>query len=142
MLYEVITAFAIFDIVGEGALETVQKVAVSQMDNKIGKATYTLLLDGKGGIRSDLIICRTGKQSFRVITGGGHGGVDKKWFTDNLQGTAQLHDQTSALGTVGLWGPNARALLESVVTEDDISNEAFPYATVKNFRIQGRNNFV
>jgi glycine cleavage system aminomethyltransferase T len=78
------------------------------------------------------------KNSFRVITGGGHGGVDKKWFIDNLpaDGSAQLHDQTSALGTVGVWGPSARAMLESV-TDDDISNEAFPYATVKEFRIQG-----
>lgn len=132
-----LSAFAIFDIVGPGALDVVQKVAVSQMDNKVGKAVYTLLLTNKAGIRSDLIIARTGKNSFRVITGGGHGGVDKKWFTDHLpaDGTAQLHDQTSALGTVGVWGPSARALLESV-TEDDISNEAFPYATVKNFRIQ------
>jgi len=81
-------------------------------------------------------IARTGKDSFRVITGGGHGGVDKKWFMDNLpaDGSAQLHDQTSALCTVGVWGPNARALVESV-TEDDISNEAFPYGTVKSFRI-------
>ncbi len=54
------------------------------MDNKVGKAVYTLLLNDKGGIRSDLIIARMGKNSFRVITGGGHGGVDKKWFIDNL----------------------------------------------------------
>ncbi|MFV0436153.1 MAG: FAD-dependent oxidoreductase [Desulfopila sp.] len=131
-----LSAFAVFDIIGEGALATVQKLAVSQMDTKIGKATYTLLLNDRGGIRSDLIIARTGRDSFRVITGGGHGGVDKKWFVDNLQGAAQLHDMTSALGTVGLWGPAARQLLESV-TDDDISNAAFPYASVKNFRIQG-----
>jgi glycine cleavage system aminomethyltransferase T len=107
------------------------------MDHKVGKACYTLLLNEQGGIRSDLIIARMGKNSFRVITGGAHGGVDKKWFTDHLpeDGTAQIHDQTSALGTVGVWGPSARALLESV-TDDDISNEAFPYASVKNFRIQ------
>jgi glycine cleavage system aminomethyltransferase T/glycine/D-amino acid oxidase-like deaminating enzyme len=132
-----LSAFTVFDIVGPSALDVVQKVAVSQMDTKIGKATYALLLNEKGGIRSDLIIARMSKNSFRVITGGAHGGVDKKWFIDHLpeDGTAQLHDQTSALGTVGVWGPSARALLESV-TEDNISNEAFPYATVKQFRIQ------
>jgi glycine cleavage system aminomethyltransferase T len=131
-----LSAFAIFDINGPGALDTVQKVAVSQMDHPTGKASYTLLLNQKGGIRSDLIIARTGKESFRVVTGGGHGGVDKKWFIDNLpeDGTAQLHDQTSTLSTVGVWGPSARDLLESV-TDDDISNEAFPYATGKEFRI-------
>ncbi len=131
-----LSAFAIFDINGPGALDTVQNVAVSQMDHPTGKASYTLLLNEKGGIRSDLIIARIGKESFRVITGGGHGGVDKKWFIDNLpeDGSAQLHDQTSALSTVGVWGPSARDLLESV-TDDDISNEAFPYATVKEFQI-------
>jgi glycine cleavage system aminomethyltransferase T len=36
---------------------------------------------------------------------------------------------------VGVWGPAARELVESV-TEDDISNAAFPYATAKAFRIQ------
>jgi glycine cleavage system aminomethyltransferase T len=132
-----LSAFAIFDITGPGALDVVQKVAVSQMDHPVGKATYTLLLNVRGGIRSDLIIVRTGKNAFRVITGGGHGGVDKKWFEDHLpeDGTAQLHDRTSALCTVGVWGPSARALVESV-TEDDISDATFPYATARAFRIQ------
>ncbi len=132
-----LSAFAVFDIKGPGALDTVQRVAVSQMDHPVGKASYTLLLNVKGGIRSDLVIARTGKESFRVITGGGHGGVDMKWFKDHLpeDGSAQLHDQTSALCTVGVWGPAARDLVESV-TEDDISNAAFPYATVKEFRIK------
>jgi glycine cleavage system aminomethyltransferase T/glycine/D-amino acid oxidase-like deaminating enzyme len=132
-----LSAFAIFDITGPGALGVVQKVAVSQMDNAVGKSTYTLLLNVKGTIKSDLVIVRTGKDSFRIITGGGHGGVDKKWFTDNLpeDGSAQLHDQTSALCTVGVWGPSAKALVESV-TENDISSESFPYGTAKSFLIK------
>ncbi|MFN2354113.1 MAG: FAD-dependent oxidoreductase [Desulfopila sp.] len=132
-----LSAFAIFDIIGPGALDTVQKVVVSQMDHPVGKSSYALLLSANGTIRSDLIIARTGKESFRVITGGGHGGVDKKWFIDHLpeDGSAQLHDQTSALCTVGVWGPSARALVESV-TEDDISNDAFPYGYAQSFRIK------
>jgi hypothetical protein len=118
-----LSAFAIFDICGPGALDTVQRVAVSQMDLTVGKAVYTLLLNVHGGIRRDVVIVRTGKHSFRVTTGAGHGGVDKKLFADNLpeDGSAQLHDQTSALCTVGVWGPSARDLVASV-TEDDVSN--------------------
>jgi glycine cleavage system aminomethyltransferase T len=132
-----LSAFAIFDITGPGALETVQKVTVSQMDHPVGKSSYTLLLSVNGNIRSDLIIVRTGKESFRIVTGGGHGGVDKKWFIDHLpeDGSAQLHDQTSALCTVGVWGPSARALVESV-TEDDIANDVFPYGYAKSFSIK------
>jgi glycine/D-amino acid oxidase-like deaminating enzyme/glycine cleavage system aminomethyltransferase T len=132
-----LSAFAIFDICGPGALDTVQRVAVSQMDLTVGKAVYTLLLNVHGGIRRDVVIVRTGKHSFRVTTGAGHGGVDKKLFADNLpeDGSAQLHDQTSALCTVGVWGPSARDLVASV-TEDDVSNAGFPYATSKKLRIR------
>jgi glycine cleavage system aminomethyltransferase T/glycine/D-amino acid oxidase-like deaminating enzyme len=132
-----LSAFAIFDITGTGALDYVQKMAVSQMDVPEGKAVYTLLLNAHGGIRSDLIICRLGRDRFRVITGGGHGGVDKKWFMDHLpeDGSAQLCDRTSALCTVGVWGPSARDLLQSV-TEDDVSDGALPFAAVRRLRIQ------
>jgi glycine cleavage system aminomethyltransferase T len=118
-----LSAFAIFDICGPGALDTVQRVAVSQMDLTVGKAVYTLLLNVHGGIRRDVVIARTGKHSFRVTTGGAHGGMDRKWFIDHLpeDGSTQLHDQTSALCTVGVWGPSARDLLASV-TEDDVSD--------------------
>lgn len=131
-----LSAFAIFDICGPGALGTVQQVAVSQMDVPVGKAVYTLLLNNHGGIRSDVVVVRTGHQTFRVITGGGHGGVDKKWFEDNLpeDGSSQLHDHTSALCTVGVWGPSARDLL-AAVTEDDVSEAGFPYATAKKLQI-------
>ena len=38
---------------------------------------------------------------------------DKKWFVDHLpaDGSAQLSDLTSALYTVGVWGPRARDLV-------------------------------
>jgi glycine cleavage system aminomethyltransferase T len=131
-----LTALAVFDICGPGALDTVQKVAVSQMDVPVGKAVYTLLLNEHGGIRSDLVIVRTGRHSFRITTGGGHGGVDKKWFIDHLpeDGSAQLHDQTSSLCTIGVWGPAARDLLASV-TDDDVSDSGFAYATARQLRI-------
>jgi glycine cleavage system aminomethyltransferase T len=56
---------------------------------------------------------RLGEEHYRVVTGGGNGNVDKKWFTDHLpeEGSVQLVDVTSADCTVGLWGPKARAVL-------------------------------
>ena len=50
---------------------------------------------------------------FRVVTGGAYGMSDLKWFADHLpaDGSAQVHDQTSAWSTLGLWGPRARDIL-------------------------------
>jgi glycine cleavage system aminomethyltransferase T/glycine/D-amino acid oxidase-like deaminating enzyme len=132
-----LSAFTVFDVSGPRALEVVQRVAVAQMDVPVGKAVYTLLLNRFGGIRSDLMIARTGRDSFRVVTGGAHGGVDMKWFRDHLpgDGSVAIHDQTSALCTVGLWGPRARDVLRSV-TEDDVGDQGFPFGTVRRIRVK------
>ncbi len=133
-----LTAFAIFDVSGPGALDYIQKMAVNQMDVQVRRAVYTPLLTPHGGFRADLTIARTGKNSFRIIDGGGDGSRDKKWFVDNLpdDGSVTFTDMTSALCTIGLWGPKARAVLESV-TDDDVSDEALPYAWTKSFLING-----
>jgi len=133
-----LTAFAMFDISGPGALDYVQKMAANQMDVRVGRAVYTPLLAPNGGFKSDLTIMRVAKDKFRVVTGGGDGGRDKKWFLDHLpgDGSVQFTDMTSALCTVGLWGPHARDVLSSV-TDDDVSHEGFPFATAKHLTING-----
>jgi glycine cleavage system aminomethyltransferase T/glycine/D-amino acid oxidase-like deaminating enzyme len=127
-----LTAFSIFDITGPGSLDYVQTMTVNQMDVGVGRAVYTPLLNPFGGFKADLTIMRLGEEHFRVVTGGANGNVDKKWFTDHLpdDGSVQFQELTSALCTLGLWGPKARDVLQAV-TEDDVSNEGFPFATVK-----------
>jgi len=131
-----LTAFSIFDITGPGALDYVQFMTVNQMNVPVGRAVYTPLLNPHGGFKADLTILRLGENYFRVVTGGGAGNVDKKWFSDHLpaDGSVHLEDKTSALCTVGLWGPKARDVLQAA-TEDDVSNEGFPFATVKELTI-------
>jgi glycine cleavage system aminomethyltransferase T len=106
------------------------------MDVPVGRAVYTPLLNNHGGFVADLTIMRTGEDSFRVVTGGGDGARDKKWFTKYLpkDGSVQFEDKTSALCTIGLWGPRARSVLQSV-TEDDVSHEGFPFATARYITI-------
>jgi glycine cleavage system aminomethyltransferase T len=131
-----LSAFAIFDIVGPGALESVQCTALRQMDVPVGRVVYTPVLSPSGGFKSDLTIMRLGEEHFRVVTGGAHGMSDRKWFGDHLpaSGTAQIADLTSALTTIGLWGPRARDIL-SGATSDDVSNEGFKFGTCRTIEI-------
>jgi glycine cleavage system aminomethyltransferase T/glycine/D-amino acid oxidase-like deaminating enzyme len=131
-----LSAFAIFDIAGPGALAAVQGVAVRQMDVAVGRVVYTPILSPGGGFKADLTIMRLGEELFRVVTGGAHGAADKKWFTDHLpaDGSAQLSDVTTAWATLGLWGPRARDILESV-TSDDVSHAGFPFASCRTIEI-------
>ncbi len=132
-----LTAFSIFDFSGPGVVDYMQKMAVSQMNFKIGRATYTPLLNVLGGFRADLTIMRLGRDHYRVITGGATGNLDKKWFLDHMppDGSVQFQELTSALCTLGLWGPRARDILQSV-TEDDVTDQGFPFGGTREIVIQ------
>jgi glycine cleavage system aminomethyltransferase T/glycine/D-amino acid oxidase-like deaminating enzyme len=127
-----LSAFAIIDIGGPAALDVVQRMAVKQMDVPVGRVVYTPLLNPAGGVKADLTIMRLSDDRFRVVTGGFSGMADRKWFASHLpdDGSAQLHDQTSAWCTLGLWGPRARDVL-AAVTEDDVSHEGFGFAACR-----------
>jgi glycine cleavage system aminomethyltransferase T/glycine/D-amino acid oxidase-like deaminating enzyme len=131
-----LSAFAVFDIVGPGALQAVQCTALRQMNVPVGRVVYTPVLSPSGGFKSDLTIMRLGDDHFRVVTGGAHGMSDRKWFADHLpkDGTAQVADLTSALTTIGLWGPRARDIL-GVVTGDDVSNDGFKFGTCREIEV-------
>lgn len=133
-----LTAFAIFDVLGPGALDYIQTMAMAQLDRPVGRVVYTPLLAENGCFRSDLTIVRMGEQHFRVITGGADGSRDHKWLTDHLpaDGSVQLVDRTSGLCTLGLWGPKARDLVASV-TDDDVSDEAFRFGTAREIDLGG-----
>ncbi len=131
-----LSAFAIFDVTGPGALDVLQHVSQRQVDVPVGRVVYTPWLSPGGGFKSDLTIMRLGDEEFRVVTGGAHGMSDRKWLCDHLpgDGSAQLADQTSAWCTLGLWGPRARDILASV-TGNDVSNEGFPFGTCRTIDV-------
>ena len=131
-----LSAFAIFDVCGAGALDALQRSVLAQMDVGVGRVVYTPVLSPGGGFRSDLTIMRLGDEEFRIVTGGAHGMADRKLFCDQLpdDGSASLVDVTTAWTTIGLWGPRARDILSSV-TSDDVSHEGFPFGTCRTVEI-------
>jgi glycine cleavage system aminomethyltransferase T/glycine/D-amino acid oxidase-like deaminating enzyme len=129
-----LSSFAIFDIVGPGALASVQRVAMRQMDVPVGRVVYTPVLAETGGFKSDLTIMRLARDHFRVVTGAAHGMADLKWFRDHLAPDAALVDQTTAFTTIGIWGPRARDIVGSIARAD-MSNEGFRFGTCRTVEI-------
>jgi glycine cleavage system aminomethyltransferase T/glycine/D-amino acid oxidase-like deaminating enzyme len=131
-----LSAFAIFDITGPAALDAVQSLVVAQADVRTGRVIYTSLLDENGGFLADLTVMRLGAEHFRVVTGGATGMSEKKWFADHLPPGAQLADLTSAWTTLGVWGPQAREILQPV-TLGDLSHAGFGFATCREVELDG-----
>ncbi|MGH9216549.1 MAG: GcvT family protein, partial [Acidimicrobiales bacterium] len=135
-----LSAFAQFDVCGPGALDYLQYLTVAQVDRPVGRIVYTPVLAPNGGFRSDLTVVRLAEDRFRIITGAADGGRDRKWFTDHLPdggpagGSVAFSDLTAQVCTIGVWGPRARDLLSSV-TEDDVSDESFGFATARHITV-------
>jgi len=135
-----LSAFAIFDVTGPGALAALERLCVNKVDVAPGRTVYTPLLNPAGGILADLTIMRLAHDRFRVVTGGGMGMRDRKIFEDGLpaDGSAQLHDVTNSFTTYGLWGPRARDILGAAVDgHADISHAGFPFLSTKTVEIDG-----
>src|SRR5207248_11411436 len=54
------------------------------------------------------------------------------------RGGVAIADVSDELAVIGIWGPQARAAL-AAVTSDDVSPEAFPFRTAKAIAIGGAN---
>ena len=133
-----LSAFQVFDVAGPGVVPYLEKLAVNRCDVRVGRSIYTPLLTPEGGIRADLTIQRLAADRFRVVTGAFDGARDEVWFRRHLpaDGSVQLENRSAALCTIGVWGPDAPALL-STLTDVPLSQDAFPYGTVRDAIVDG-----
>jgi glycine cleavage system T protein len=131
-----VSPFTKVEVSGPGALAFLSRLAANEVDRPVGTIVYTAMLGPRGGIMCDLTITRLADDRFWVVTGGAVGTHDIAWMRKHLpvDGSVSLVDLTSGLCCVGVWGPRARDVLASV-TEDDVSNEAFPYMTARELHI-------
>ncbi|HLF60993.1 MAG TPA: FAD-dependent oxidoreductase [Acidimicrobiia bacterium] len=127
-----LSPFVIFDFTGPGVVDYMQQMTVNNTDVAVGRAVYTPLLTESGGFKADLTVLRLDDEHYRVITGAFDGPRDAHWFGRHLplDGSVHMDDRTSAFTTIGVWGPRARDLVQSL-TEDDISDLSFPYGTTR-----------
>lgn len=131
-----ITPFAKFDAAGPDALSFLERICANRVDRPAGSVVYTAMLTPRGGIRCDLTVTRKDEELFRVVTGGGSGQHDLAWMRAQLRDGERvtITERTGSLFALGLWGPRARDVL-SASTEDDVSNEAFPYLTARYLNV-------
>ncbi len=133
------TSFGKIDVKGPGALALMQRLADSNMNRPIGSVIYTQFLNDRGGVVADVTVTRLGKNHFRVITGAGFIDNDLGWIKAHIKasdGAVELCDITDDLVCIGMWGPKARHVLQSV-TRDNVSNKAFPYMSAKTIKVKG-----
>ena len=89
-----------------------------------------------GGFHSDLTMLRLGDEHIRVVTGAFDGGRDEAWIKKYMprDGSVTFANRTSDYVTIGLWGPNAPAILGQL-TDADLTQEGSPYGSVRTITL-------
>ncbi len=132
------SSFAKFLLVGDDAEAALQWICAGDVARTPGRLVYTQMLNARGGIECDLTVARLDGDRFYITTGTGFATHDFDWIRRNIPAglEARLLDVTSSRAVLSLMGPRARDVL-SAVTREDVSNEAFPFRTVRDVRIAG-----
>jgi glycine cleavage system T protein len=133
-----LTSFGKIEVTGPNALTLLQRVTDSNVDKPVGSTTYTQFLNTRGGVEADVTVSRLEQNKFWVITGSGFLANDLAWLQMKKQegDNVTLRDITTDWACLALWGPKARLVL-SKATQDDVTNDAFPYLSAKFITING-----
>lgn len=131
-----LTSMGKFVMEGPDAVLELQRICANNVDVPIGKVVYTQLLNERGGIEADLTVTRLDSDKFFIVTAGATAVRDFDWIQRHIRNgaAAVLTDVTSSYSMLGIMGPKSRDFL-SQLTDADLSNEAFPFATAKEIDV-------
>jgi glycine cleavage system aminomethyltransferase T/glycine/D-amino acid oxidase-like deaminating enzyme len=133
------TSFGKIEVSGPGALPLLERSAGNLIDRPVGSVVYTQLLEKSGGIAADVTITRLAENEFRVVTGAGYVNSDLGWLRLQVRDAdppVALRESTEELSVLGMWGPRARDVMREV-TDDDVSEDGFPFMQARQIRIGG-----
>ena len=135
-----LSSFGKIEVSGPGALALLQRLADSNIDKPVGSAMYTQFLNTRGGVEADVTITRVADDRFWVVTGSAFIGNDLAWIQMHADDdkAVTIRDITTDWACLALWGPKARFTLQKI-TQDDVSNDAFPYLHAKIIKVNGVN---
>ncbi len=124
------SSFIKYLVQGGDALQVLNRICGNEIDVPIGKIVYTQLLNVRGGIESDVTVNRIGPDTFLVMDSATQQTKTFYFIKDQIRADefAVITDVTSGQMTLGLMGPNSRAVL-SKLTDADLSSAAFPFGT-------------
>ena len=133
-----LSAFQIYELEGPGAVEYADRLAVNKVDVPVGRSIYTPWLTPDGGFHSDLTMMRLSEDRVRIVTGVFDGGRDEFWTRRHMptDGSVSFRNITEQVTTLGLWGPNAPAVL-SQLTDQDLSQTDSPYGSIVDAEVAG-----
>ena len=129
-----ISNYGKFEVTGPNAAEWLAKVMANRVP-AIGRMVLSPMLNDAGRLIGDFTIARLSEERFFVVGTYAAEVFYMRWFERSLP-PAGVTVRPCAMEYTGLSvaGPNARALLQSLVV-DDLSTQAFPFMSFKKLDV-------
>jgi len=129
------------DVRGPDAAEFLNRMyTFAYTKQPVGRSRYVLMTDQAGVITDDGVACRFHDDWFYVTaTTSGVDAVYRQmlWYNAQWRLKVDITNVTAAYAGVNVAGPNARAVLQKICTDADLSKEAFPYMGVREATVAG-----
>jgi 4-methylaminobutanoate oxidase (formaldehyde-forming) len=129
------TSFGKIRVEGRDALAFLQHVCANDVDVAPGRIVYTQMLNGRGGIESDLTVTRLSETAFLLVTAGAALQRDLAWLRRHVgERFVVVTDVSAAEAVFCVMGPKARDVLRGA-SPDDFSNAGFAYGTAREIEV-------
>ncbi len=107
-----------FIIAGQDAGRLLDGLSTNDLsDVPIGKCVYTHMLDEKGMIMDDTIICRLGEKEFFMVPNAATTAKMRDWVERHVHGQV-FHDMSTDLAAIAVQGPTAKEVLSRLTSAD------------------------
>ncbi|MEM7800190.1 MAG: FAD-dependent oxidoreductase [Chloroflexota bacterium] len=125
-----LSGLSIIEVSGPDAAPYMNYLCSNEMDKPVGSVIYTTWLTPSAGVKRDLAVARLASETYWAFVGEGTRSMDLAWTLQNKPEGLNVHirDVSDSYSAIGLFGPNARSILQKV-TPQDVSNGGFPYYT-------------
>lgn len=114
-----------FVLKGENALALIQKISSNDASVLVdGKAQYSCMPNGKGGIVDDLIIYRKNENEYFLVVNASNIDKDWNWISSHNDLGVEMQNLSDEYSLLAIQGPKAAEAMQSL-TSIDLSNMVY-----------------
>ncbi len=130
------TAAGLFDVShmgevvfsGAGALAELNRLLTNDYTNlAVGRVRYGVMCYDDGGTVDDLIVYRTGEQSYLVVVNAANRAKDVEWMRGHISPETGFSDISESVAQLALQGPAAQKIIEKVAAPADIPERYYSF---------------
>jgi aminomethyltransferase len=115
-----VSHMTVVDLSGARSRDFLRRLVANDVDKlkTSGKALYTCMLDGNGGVIDDLIIYFLDESNFRLVVNAATREKDLAWIRRQAESFGVRVDERPELAMIAVQGPNARAKVAELLSPE------------------------